>query len=99
MTRHLKPLAAILSLVLLFAAPTNHAAFTPDNCYVNDQYGSSAYFNAQYFNAGCAAASFVLTGLPLSGDWEPWYDVSLLNEFIDIKQQECDGDAVWAKWR
>lgn len=67
------------------------------------EFDSGAFDSTNAFDTGAwqftAASSFVLTGLPLSGDWEPWYDVSLLNEFITIKQQECDGDAVWAKWR
>lgn len=47
---------AVSAVPLLLAAPVGEAVLTSDNCYVNDNYGNSAYFDAQYFNAGCAAS-------------------------------------------
>lgn len=42
-------------------------------------------------------ASWDLTGLPSS--WRTVADVLSNKYFVAIKQQECDGDGVWAKWR
>ena len=88
---------AVIVAGLLLAAQTGYASLETD-CFYDGGFYDSTFYAGDFYDESCSvSSSFDLTGLPVS--WEPWYDASLLNEFITIKQQECDGDAVWAKWR
>ncbi len=86
--------------VLLFAAPQSHASLETD-CYFEGGYFSPTYIEADYFDETTCTpppgSAFDPTGLPFG--WEPFVDVLATREFLDIKRQECDGDAVWAIWR
>ena len=97
----MRRLALYLSAALLVLPPVNVNATSEDSCFFDEAFFNTGFFGSNFFDeASCVSASvFDLTGLPLSGDWEPYIDILALPEFIQIKLQECDGDGVWAQWR
>lgn len=67
-------------------------------CFDSDSFDTDSFDNTAFdFECSDPVSSFDLTGLP-SG-WEPYYDISVNQYFVTIKQQECDGDGNWAAWR
>jgi hypothetical protein len=79
------------------AGPPRNASLEVDGVWKTGVWATTVWEDGVWREGEPIEPVWDLTGLPVT--WEPLVDVLNYSEFVAIKQQECDGDAVWAKWR